>query len=293
MLSRMRDHWVGYVLVLPTVIAFSAMFYYPLVRGLMFTFQDVRLVEPNVWIGLENYVWVLTNDLFYYAFGWTIVFAFSELVIVMIVGLTIAILVNEFRKGAREWMAAALMSPYFSAPVAGGVIWFWFLSANTGFISRLQTMFGMELTYFLSGTFWPFISLIVAQSWHDYGYAAIIYMPAVASIPSSQYEAAAISGANALERFRDVTLPHIVTPTIIILALRTAFNIMEFAQPFELTGGGPGTRTMLLSILMYDVAFQNTEFGRAFVIGLVMSAISLTAAIVYIRVIQEEEELYV
>jgi ABC-type sugar transport system permease subunit len=289
----MRDHWVGYALVLPTIIAFSTLFYYPLARGVMMTFQQVRLIEPDVWIGLDNYVWVLTNDLFYYAFGWTIVFAFSELVIVMAVGLLIAILVNEFRQGAREWLAAALISPYFAAPVASGAIWFWFLSANTGFISRFQTMFGTEVTYFLSGTLWPFISLIVAQSWHDYGYAAIIYIPAIASVPSSQYEAAAIAGANAFERFRDVTLPHIVTPTIIILALRTAFNITEFAQPFELTGGGPGTRTMLMSILMYEVAFNNTQFGRAFVIGLIMTAISLSAAIFYIKVIQEEEQLYV
>ncbi|WP_321169885.1 ABC transporter permease subunit [Salinigranum rubrum] len=111
--------------------------------------------------------------------------------------------------------------------------------------------------------------------------------------PREQYEAAALAGAGRLRRFRDVTLPHLVTPTIIILALRTAWNVAEFAQPFELTGGGPGTRTMLMSILTYETAYVNLQFSRAYTLGMAMIVISMAAAIFYVTVIQDEEELYV
>ncbi|MFC7196454.1 carbohydrate ABC transporter permease [Halosimplex aquaticum] len=143
------------------------------------------------------------------------------------------------------------------------------------------------------GGVWPFVSLIVAQAWHDYAYAGIIYAAALKSIPPDQYEAAALDGAGRLRRFRDVTLPHLLTPTAIILAIRTTWNLAEFAQPYQLTGGGPGTSTMLLSILTYRVAYVNFEFGRAYTIGMVMIAISIVAAVVYLKTIQSEQQLYV
>jgi multiple sugar transport system permease protein/sn-glycerol 3-phosphate transport system permease protein len=137
------------------------------------------------------------------------------------------------------------------------------------------------------------VSLIVAQTWHDYAYAGIIYAAALTAVPRGQYEAAALDGAGRLRRFRDVTLPHLLIPTVVILALRTAWNIAEFAQPFELTSGGPGTRTMLLSILTYRVAFVNLQFGRAFTVGVAMIVLSMTAAIIYVTAIKQEEDLYV
>ena len=112
-------------------------------------------------------------------------------------------------------------------------------------------------------------------------------------IPSEQYEAAAQAGANRLQRFRDVTLPRLLIPTVVILSLRTAWNVAEFSQPFALTGGGPGTRTMLLSILTYRVAFVDLNFGRAYTIGMAMILMTMSAAVVYVKAISEEENLYV
>jgi ABC-type sugar transport system permease subunit len=234
---------------------------------------------------------MVTNDLFVQALGWTLVFAFGSLFLQLIVGLVAALLLNELAKRKGEWMQAIVFSPYFSAPLAAGVIWSWFLDPNFGFTGRIFRMLGMQPIAFLAQGIWPFVMLIVAQTWHDYAYAGIIYAAALQSIPGDQYEAAAIDGASRLQRFRDVTLPHLLTPTAIILAIRTTWNLSEFSQPFELVG--LARETMLLSILTYRVAYINFNFGRAYTIGMVMIAISIIAAIVYLKVIKDEQQLYV
>ena len=291
--DRIRNNWVGYLFIIPTFIAFTGLFYFPILRGVYMTFTNAALGVTGEFIGLDNYVWLLTNDLFFYSFGWTIVFVFGTTFTQLALGLVAALLLNELHEAAKDWIGVLIMSPYFSAPLAGGVIWMWFLDSNFGFIPKLLGVFGMTAPPFLAGNFWPFVSLIVAQTWHDYAYSAIIYAAAIVSIPSEQYEAAALSGAGRLQRFRDVTLPHLLIPTIVILSLRTAWNIAEFSQPFALTGGGPGTQTMLMSILTYRVAFVNTNFARAYTIGMAMVLLSMSAAVIYVKAIDQEDDLYV
>lgn len=291
--DRLKENWVGYLFILPVFIMFTLLFYYPILRGIRITFTRYALGGQNTWVGLANYQWLLTNDLFFYSVGWTLVFVFSTTLLQLLVGLGVAVLLHELVVKRRQWIAAIVMSPYFAAPVASGVLWYWFLHPQFGFMSRIFVELQMAPIYFLSKGIWPFVSLIIAQTWHDYAYAALIYGAALQSIPTAQYEAAAIEGANKLRRFRDVTIPHLLTPTIIILAIRTAYNISEFAQPFQLTGGGPGTKTMLLSILTYQVAFVNLNFSRAYVIGLTMMVISMSAAVIYVISIKEEDELYI
>ena len=291
--DRLKENWAGYVFILPTFIAFSALFYYPIVRGVHMTLTDTRLGEPGQFVGLENYVWVLTNDLFVYAVGWTVLFVTGTTFLQLALGLLAALLLNELRDVAKDWIGAVIMSPYFAAPLAGGVIWMWFLDSDFGFVVRLLGVFGVDPPSFLATGIWPFVSLIVAQTWHDYAYSAIIYAAALSSVPKEQYEAAAQSGAGRLRRFRDVTLPRLLIPTIVILSLRTAWNVAEFSQPFALTGGGPGTKTMLLSILTYRVAFVNQNFARAYTIGMAMILMTMTAAVIYVKAISEEEDLYI
>ena len=293
--DRLKRNWTGYLFILPTFAMFTLLFYFPMVQGVWLTFTNAQLggAGASQFIGLDNYVWLVTNDLFVFALGWSIVFVFSTTLLQLGFGMLAALLLSEIKEGSREVASAIIMSPYFSAPLAGGVVWMWFLSPDFGFVEKLLLDLGVSNPpTFLAQGLWPYVSMIVAQAWHDFGYAGIIYSAAVINIPSEQYEAAAIAGAGRLRRFRDVTLPHLVTPTIIVLALRTAWNIAEFAQPFELTGGGPGTRTMLLSILTYQVAYVNLNFARAYTIGMVMIVLAMSAAIFYVTVLNEEEDLY-
>jgi len=291
--DRITDNWLGYLFVLPTFLMFLGLFYFPIARGVQITFVRVNLGAVNDFIGLDNYLWVLTNDLFIHSLNTTILFALSTLIFQIILGIAAALVLNELAKGYREWLAALIMAPYFTAPIAAGITWKWFLHTQFGGITRVLTMFNLEPIAFLSEGVLPFLSIVAATVWHDFPWSGVVYLAALASIPPEQYEAAAMDGANRLQRFRQVTLPHLKTPTIIVLAIRTVYQIKEFAIPFEITGGGPGSRTLLMSIWTYEIAYVERLLGRAFVVGIIMIFLALIPVVLYIWAIEEEEELYV
>lgn len=292
-LDRVKQNWLGYLFILPTFLLFVGLFYFPILRGIQITFTRVNLGAPNDFVGLDNYLWVITNDLFVHSLVTTVLYAFSTLVFQIVLGIIAALVLNEIIKGYREWLAALIMAPYFTAGIAAGITWKWFLHTQFGGVTRILQEFNMQPIGFLYQGALPFVSLVLATVWHDFPWSGVIYLAALQGVPSEQYEAAAMDGANRLQRFRQVTLPHLKTPTIIVLAIRTVYQIKEFAIPFELTGGGPANRTLLMSIWTYRIAYVDELLGRAFVVGIIMVVMSLIPAILYIRSIDEEEELYV
>lgn len=290
--ERVKENWLGYAFIFPTLLMFTVLFYIPLFRGLQLSFMNVSISGQTTWVGLDNYAWVLTNDLLYHSIKTTLIFAFSTLTFQILLGLLAALVLHEITKGWREWLTALIMAPYFGAALAAGLIWEWFLSPNFGMVARVLGIFGMEPIGFLTEGVLPLLSIIMATVWHDFAWAGVIYVAALKGIPAEQYEAAAMDGAGRLERFRNVTLPHLRTPTVIILVLRTVYQIKEFAIPFEMTQGGPINRTLVLSVFTYDVSYVQQSLGRGYVIGIVMLVLSVVPAVLYIKIIQEEKELY-
>ncbi len=117
------------------------------------------------------------------------------------------------------------------------------------------------ITLVATWTFWPFMFLIL--------------LSALQSVPESHYEMAEIYGANLWQRFRHVTLPHIQGAILVVVILRLAFNLAKIEQPFQLTGGGPGFETSILSVLVYRFAFMSGDFGMAFTVGLFLVAFTV------------------
>jgi len=114
------------------------------------------------------------------------------------------------------------------------------------------------ITFVAAWTFWPFMFLIILAS--------------LQSIPRSYYELAEVYGASLWQRFRVVTLPHIRSAILTAVIIRIAWNLAKIDQPFQLTGGGPGYETSVLSILMYRFAFLSGNFGMAFAVGIFLVA---------------------
>ena len=291
--DRVKRDWVGYLFVAPTLLGFVVLFYLPLLRGGMLMFYDVTIAGEDAFVGFKNIMWMFNHPDFLYFILWTLAFAFGTLLISAPLGLFTALVLNEVHNRWRKFIAPVIISPYFAAPLATGVIWFWFLHADFGPFGLAARALGVNEIHFLNDGLWPNISIIAARAWHLYGYAAIIYLAALTQIPRERYEAAAIDGATRLKRFKDVTIPHLKTPTIIVFSIETAWNIAEFATPFEMTAGGPGTQTTLLSIVTYKTTYVNRSFGRGAAFGMLMLVIATIIAVVYIRTITQEEELHV
>lgn len=235
------------------------------------------------WVGVSNYIAVLTDPLFHYSLGLTLGFLISTIILQLVIGLAIALILDKVKR-FRDFTTALALAPYMVPPIAGGVIWWWMADPSMGFINHVLQIIGFDRIYFLGKGLWPIVTMTVAQTWKDFGYAAIIYLANLETIPGYLYEAAEIDGGSAFQKFRFITLPHLRSATLIILAIRTTWNIVEFALPFELTSGGPGTRTNILSIILYKYGFVRYNLGKAYVVGLVMVGIALLALVLYVKI---------
>ena len=278
--DSIRKNLTAYILISPAVIAVATILYYPMIRGIWMTFLSYGRGE---WVGVANYVSVFNDPEFLYSLVITLVFLVSTIALQLIIGLGIALILDKL-KHLRDFTTALALAPYMVPPVAGGVIWVWVLDPSMGLINHVLQSMGLGRVYFLSKGIWPVISIILAQTWKDFGYASIIYLANLETIPGQLYEAAEIDGSGPFQKFRYITIPHLATATLIILAIRTTWNIVEFALVFELTSGGPGSQTNILSILLYDYGFTRYNLGKAYVVGLVMIAIALLAFVLYTRV---------
>lgn len=279
------ENRAAYLLILPAMLAIGALLYFPMIKGTIMAFHSYGVGE---WVGISNFAKVFSDELFHYSLIITLIFIVSTIVLQLIIGLLIALIVDKVTKFSGLASAIGVL-PYMVPPVAGGILWFWMFSPSFGLINQAIQGIGLKRMYFLSQGYWPIFSIIIAQSWKDYGYASIIYLATLKQIPGYLYDSADVDGAGPLQKFRFITLPHLRTATLIILAIRTVWNIIEFAQPFELTAGGPGTRTTILSILLYKLGFVRFDLGSAYVVGLTQVFIALFAFLIYAKILVKEE----
>lgn len=277
--QALKKHYTAYLLLSPILIALGAVLYYPMIRGVIMTFYRF-----GDWVGIGNYIWAISDDLFHYSFLVTLLFLVGTLALQLVIGLLVALVLDKITRFKAFFSALALAS-YMTPPIAGGIIWYWMYNPSFGLINVTLEFLANMRVYFL--TDWPIFSVIIAQTWKDFGYATIIYLAALKQIPHHLYEAADIDGAAPLGKFRFITMPHLKTATFIILAIRTTWNVVEFALPFEMTGGGPGGKSTFLSILLYKTGFIGYDLSRAYVVGMAMIAISLFALFVYIKLFKE------
>lgn len=276
-IRAVRQNSAAYILIAPSLIALAAILYYPMIKGVVMTFHSF-----GNWVGLQNYISLFSSGKFRHSLVITLIFISSTIFLQLVIGLSIALLLDKVKR-MRNLATAFALAPYMVPPIAGGIIWYWVVDPSVGLINHTLQSIGFNRIYFLTAGIWPLITITIAQTWKDFGYASIIYLANLETISPQLYEAADIDGAGPMGKFRFITMPHLKTATLIILAIRTTWNIVEFALPFEMTSGGPGTRTTILSILLYKIGFVRYDLSKAYAVGVAMIAIALGAFVLYVK----------
>ncbi len=165
---------------------------------------------------------------------------------------------------------------YAMPPVVVGAIWLFLLDPGLGMITHYLLAFGIvdSPIYWFSDNTWAKWMITLIAAWTFWPFMFLIILSSLQAIPESHYELAEIYGANLWQRFVSVTWPNIQGAILVVVILRIAFNLAKIDQPFQLTGGGPGYETSVLSILMYRFAFMSGDFGMAFTVGMFLVAMT-------------------
>ena len=271
----------------PNLGLFVYFTYYPLIRNVLLSFQDYNtFIDEGEYIGLTNFVDVFTDSQTSVILRNTLVFTVAVVGIILVLGLMVALLLNQklrFRNGVRS----LIFSPTVLAGSAVAVVWIYIFDPRTGLILQLAKPLGINPPAWLLDPASAMIALIIVYVWKNLGYAVVIYVAGLQAIPADLFEAARVDGANAVQRFRHVTIPGL-SPVIFFLAVT---SVLTSFQAFDLirvmTGGGPINATNVLIYRLYEVGFgTNSSIGRASVIGLILFVIMLVVTILQLRYLE-------
>jgi ABC-type sugar transport system permease subunit len=284
-----EDDWLIICFLMPTVAFLILLLWYPFLKGVWMSFHNWPFIGEPKWVGWDNYKDFLSADYFREVIWSTIIYSLStvfQLIIAMIAALTL----NEKIVPLRSVWRGFMLMPYAMPPVVTGAIWMYLLDPQLGMITHYLTKLGILsgpfywssdpiwakwiITFVASWTFWPFMFLIILSS--------------LQTIPNSYYELAEVYGANMWQRFWTVTLPHIQGALVTAVIIRIVWNLAKIDQPFQLTGGGPGYETSVLSILVYRFAFFSGNFGMAFAVGIFLVILTTLMILPFLKRFQDQ-----
>jgi multiple sugar transport system permease protein len=278
----LRQNLGGYLFLLPALLIFALFVWYPLVLGLVMSFQNVDMINPAAWVGWGNYQKVFSDPLFGVAWRNTLAFTGYALLFGYLVPLVLALLINEMRHG-KALFRLAFYLPVMLPPIVISFLWLWLYNADFGLINAVLGAVHLPGGLWLEtpGTALP--ALVVVATWGAAGSAMLIYLAALQGVPASLYEAAEIDGANLRQRLWHVTLPTIRPIMLLMLVLQIIATMQVFTEPFTITGGGPNNATLTVLMLIYRYTFQDAEFGEASALGVILFLVLAVFALVYMR----------
>ena len=267
--------FAAWAFMLPAVLTVFVWSYFPLVRGAGMAFMDYRVIGNSVWTGLDNFILLFGDRVFYDALWKTAYYVMLSIGFQFTAPIILGLLLAEVPRGK----IAYRIIYYLPAVTSGLVIMFlWkrFYDPSTGLFNYILTSFGFDQSNWLtSGTWWlPMVCVVLPMVWAGAGPGSLIYLAALKSVPEEIYEAADIDGATTWRKVAYITLPYL-KPLIIINfvgAFIGAFQAMQ--QIFVMTGGGPARATHVIGLEIWYNAYMYLKFGyatsEAWVLGLML-----------------------
>jgi multiple sugar transport system permease protein len=268
--------------LLPALIPLIVFRLVPMVASLLVSTTEWNLLRAPVFVGIRNYVDVLTDPKFHKALGNTLYYLVGYLPLVLIFALTIAVLLNSKLKGAAFWRSIYFL-PVVTSWVVVALLWKWLLSPEGGIVNYVLSLVGIHGPGWWTDPNWAMPSIIIASVWKDIGFDMLILLAGLQGIPQHLYEAATVDGANRWEKLRYITLP-LLTPSILfatILAMIGAFQV--FDQVWVMTEGGPAGATTVVMEQVVKNAFKYGLMGEASAMSWVLFAIILIFTVFQLR----------
>jgi multiple sugar transport system permease protein len=270
---RRQETIAGYLFLLPNILGFLAFSSIPVVATFTISLLDWDLIRAPRFVGIDNYVKLLTDDaVFRKVLFNTAYYVVGTVPAGIVLSLLLALAMNANVRGI-AFFRAVFFIPVISASVAVAVMWRWLYNTDFGLINLLLTSVGLKAVPWLSSTAWAMPAVILMAIWKSLGYNMVIFLAGLQSIPAHLHEAAAIDGANGVQRFRHITLPLLAPTTFFVLVISVISSFQVFDLAFVLTKGGPGDATNTMVMYIYNQAFQFFHMGYAASIAWVLFAI--------------------
>ena len=283
------DAIMGYLLVAPVVICLLILVVYPFFFAIWISFTDRMIGQPGNFVGLQNYFYLMGQSNFQATIRNTIVLVGAVQTLKLVLGMGIALLLNQNIRVRSLWRGLILL-PWAMPAFVAYITWKLLFAPQGGAFNYILIELGWVQSHvdFLSTKALAMPSVIVASFWRGFPFWVISFLAALQNVPQELYEAAAIDGASAWQRFRHVTMPSIRHVVLVVVLLSTIWTTNSFEAIWLMTQGGPSDATMTFPVLAY-FGMQSLRIGEASAVSVSMLPVFAVLVFIVAKMLQKED----
>ena len=273
-----RNMMKGLLFISPYIVGFSLFTAYPILISVYYSFCDYSVLEPPVWIGLDNYKVLMQDGIFWKSLWNTFIFAAFSIPMGIIAAVMLALLLHTKIK-LTSFFRTVFFLPSLVPIVAMSIMWMRIFNPEVGILNGIiHFLTGLEGPNWLGDESWAKPALIMMTLW-GVGNAIVTYLAGLQEIPESLIEAAQLDGANAFQRTIHVTLPMLSPVIYFNFIMGIIGSLQVFAQSYVMTGGGPARSTLFYTYYLYQKAFEDYQMGYASAMAWILFAVILVLTV--------------
>ncbi|MCI6018122.1 MAG: sugar ABC transporter permease [Clostridiales bacterium] len=290
--KKKKTNPVAYVFVLPTIVLFGIFVIWPLIQTVYLSFSDWSGIGAIEFIGFGNYLEFFKDPQVWQSFKNNVLWMVVSCTVPIIIGLFQAsLLVNSGIRHSKVFQLILFLPQVFSSVVAA-VIWSWIYNPILGPLSSVMEALGLEkwIMPWLGNENTVMIALLIMSIWCGYGFNTVVYSAAIQGIDSDLYEAATMDGCGPFRKFFSITIPCVRTTstTLLMFSLIGSFRVFDIV--YQMTKGGPGYSSYVLSYHLYNEAFIKSRVGYGSTIAVILTIFILIISRLFLRVREGGDE---
>ena len=281
----------AYMMIAPAVLIIFGMGIFPVCYSIWLSFNKVHPMSFETdFIGLQNYSEIFANSEFWQSIGITLYFCIVSIAVHMVLGVLVAMLLNQ-RFVGRGIVRALILLPWAVPTIVNANLWNWILNANYGILNRVLMKLGIisDSIAWLSDGSTALHMIILADTWRMLPLVVVMLLAGLQTVSKNVLEAAVVDGAGAWKRFWAVYMPALKPMILVILVLRTIQAIRVFDIVYVLTKGGPANKTMVISFYSYFETFNYLNYGKGAAIAMVIAVLALVLSLLYFKVLRSKD----
>ncbi|GAA2215040.1 sugar ABC transporter permease [Nonomuraea monospora] len=280
--ARARDDTrLALLFILPALIGFLVFLLWPTLRGIYLSFTKFNLLTPARWTGLDNYVRMAQDPVFWNALGVTVYYVVVNIAVQTALALVIAVLMQRLTR--RTWLRGMVLTPYLVSNVVAALVFLWILDYQLGIGNKVLELAGLDRIAFLSDSAWVIPTIALINVWRHVGYTALLIFAGLQTIPATLYEAGRMDGASELRMFRSITLPLLRPVMAVVLIISVVGSFQVFDTVAIATRGGPVDSSRVLQYYIYEAAFNRFQFGYASAMSVALLVVLMIITFVQYR----------
>lgn len=268
----------------PTIIGIAVFTLVPIVASLTLAFFRWDIISAPEFVGVDNFVSIGADPTIRRAFLNTVGFVAVAVALQLSVSIGLAVLIqSKMPNWLRTFFRSTFFLPLVLSASSVSIIMSYLFNQNFGLVNQIIGLVGIPAVPWLTSQGGAMVVIILVYVWQNFGFTFLLIIGGLSSIPTEMYEASSIDGATGWKQFKNITLP-LLSPTLLVASVMAIISALQiFDQPYVITRGGPGDSTRTAVMVIYETAFKQLDFGRAFAIGIVLTLLIMVVTAIQFR----------